>query len=64
MIGNNDWTGVVGVGTRGDMTGERVLVGDSFPSSKLLAALAATADAFSFSSGLILQTAGGSGSIC
>lgn len=54
----------MGVGTRGDMTGDIVLVGDSFPSSKLLAALAATADAFSFSSGLTLQPAWGSGTIC
>ena len=43
--------------------GDIILVGDSFPSSKLLAARAATAEAFSFSSSLILQTAWGSGTM-
>ena len=45
----------------GDSPGDTTLVGDSLPSSKLLAARAATAEAFSLSSGLILQTAWGSG---
>ena len=45
----------------GDSPGDTTLVGDSLPSSKLFAARAATAEAFSLSSGLILQMAWGSG---
>ena len=45
----------------GDSPGDTTLVGDSLPSSKLFAARAATAEAFSLSSALILQPAWGSG---
>ena len=62
MMGSWGEGGVV-ITPDGGNPGDINLVGDNFPSSKLLAARAATAEAFSFSSSLILTIAWGSGTM-